>query len=252
MGIGEDLARALDPVETMKAAGMAPDPWQGRLLRSSASRHLILCSRQAGKSTTTAALACHEAIYRAPALVLLLSPSLRQSSELFRKVLDFYRAIPDAPRLVGDSALRMELETGSRIVSLPGAEETIRGYSGVRLLVIDEASRVPDALYFSVRPMLAVSGGRLLALTTPYGKRGWFFEAWEGPEAWERVRVTAHDVPRISRAFLEEERRAIGDRWFSQEYLCDFVETEDSVFREADIRRALTPDVAPLFPQEAA
>ena len=76
------------------------------------------------------------------------------------------------------SAMRAEFANGSRVIALPGKEATVRGYSGVDLLVIDEAARVADELYYSVRPMLTVSGGRLVALTTPWGKRGWFFETW--------------------------------------------------------------------------
>jgi hypothetical protein len=103
------------------------------------------------------------------------APALRQSSELLRKVVGFYRALKDeAVPVKNESALRLELRNGSRIVSLPGDETTIRGYSGVRLLVVDEAVRVPDDLYFSIRPMLAVSGGRLVCLSTPFGKRGFF------------------------------------------------------------------------------
>ena len=245
--LAADLAVALDPVLLMDAAGLTADPWQEKVLRSPAQRVLLLCGRQSGKSTTTACLACHEAIFRPGALVLLLSPSLRQSSELFRKVLTFYRSLPSAPRPVGDSALRLELSNGSRIVSLPGTEETIRGYSGVRLLVVDEASRVPDSLYLSVRPMLAVSGGRLVALTTPFGKRGWFHESWAGSEPWERTRITALDVPRISAAFLEEERRAMPDAWFRAEYMAEFTDADGAFFRESDIAAALSDDVLPLF-----
>ena len=66
------------------------------------------------------------------------------------------------------------------MVALPGNEMTTRGYSDVGLLVVDEASRVSDELYYSIRPMLAVSGGRLIALSTPWGARGWFHAAWTG------------------------------------------------------------------------
>jgi hypothetical protein len=118
----------------------------------------------------------------------------------------------------------------------------------VALLVIDEAARVADALYLAVRPMLAVSGGRLVALSTPYGKRGWFHDAWHGPDGWERVRVTADECPRIPAEFLAEERRALGERWYRQEYLCSFEDVIDAVFSSADIRAALSPDVTPLFP----
>ncbi len=111
----------------------------------------------------------------------------------------------------------MTLENGSRIVALPGSEQTIRGFSGATLLILDEASRIEDPLYYSVRPMLAVSGGRLVALSTPFGKRGWFHGAWEeGGPGWERVKITAYDCPRISPVWLEQERQQIGECGFAK------------------------------------
>src|SRR5262249_55613339 len=153
-------------------------------------RTLALCSRQSGKSTAAAALALHQALTRPGSLVLLLSPTLRQSGELFRdKLLRLYRALgrPVPPRR--QTQTELELANGSRVLSLPENEEGVRGFSSVGLLVIDEASRVSDDLYFAVRPMLAVSGGRLVALSTPYGQRGWFYEEWDHGGGWQRVRV---------------------------------------------------------------
>jgi hypothetical protein len=248
MDIATDLALALDPAGLMNQAGLAPDPWQAELLRSEVQRVLLLCSRQSGKSTVTAALALHRAIYHPPALALLLSPSLRQSSELFRKVTDFYRLFVGNVPSEAETALRLELTNGSRIISLPGKEETIRGYSGVDLLIIDEASRVPDDLYYSVRPMLAVSGGRLVVLTTPFGKRGFFHREWvEGGPTWQRIKVTADECPRIPAAFLAEERAALGDWWYKQEYGCEFVETIDQVFSYEEVMAAISPEVKPLW-----
>ena len=245
--LASDLAMALDPVLLARRAGIEPDPWQAEVLRSAAPRRLLNCSRQSGKSTVAAVRAVHAALYEPGSLVLLLSPALRQSGELFRKVLDIYRALDHAEPPAAESALRLELENGSRIVALPGKEGTIRGYSGVRRLLIDEASRVPDELYRSVRPMLAVSGGDLDAMSTPFGTRGWWFEAWTSTEPWERVEIPATMVPRISPAFLDEERRSMGAWWFNQEYLCAFEDAEDAVFRYDDIIAALSPDVAPLY-----
>ena len=235
------------PTDLMRAAGMQPDPWQRDALLSDAPRVAFLTTRQAGKSTTVGALAAFEAIFKPGSLTLLLSPSLRQSGELFRKVTDFYRAVPGAPRPTSDSALRMELQNGSRVVSLPGTEETVRGYSAVDLLVVDEAARVPDSLYHGVRPMLAVSGGRLVALSTPWAKAGWYHSAWTSSEPWERFRVTAADCPRIPAAFLEEERRALPPSVFAREYEATFTDSEDAYFRDSDIERALSSYVEPLF-----
>jgi Terminase large subunit, T4likevirus-type, N-terminal len=218
------------------------------VLTLDARQMALLCSRQAGKSTVTSFLALHEALYTVGALVLLLSPSLRQSQELFRKVKDAHAALPGALPARELSALKMEFAHGSRIICLPGKEATIRGFSGVSLLLVDEAARVPDALYQAVRPMVAVSAGRLVLLSTPFGKRGFFFHEWtEGGAAWQRTKITAYDCPRMAREWLEAERAAVGDWWFSQEYLCEFVETGEQVFRYDDIMAALDSDVRPLF-----
>jgi len=207
VALRKDLAAALDPVHFARRLGFEPDPWQAEVLRSPARRIILNCCRQSGKSTTAALLALHTALYRPPALVLLLSPSLRQSSELFRKVMHFYRRIArELPLAEAESALRLELSNGSRIVSLPGKEATVRGFSKVELLICDEAARVGEELYQAVRPMIAVSDGRLILLSTPFGKRGFFYREWaEGGPDWLRIKVTADHCPRISPEFLEEE-----------------------------------------------
>jgi Terminase large subunit, T4likevirus-type, N-terminal len=245
--LGSDLALALDPVSFARSVGLEPDDWQIDALRSHAPRQLYNTSRQSGKSTAAALLAVHTALFTR-ALVLLLSPTLRQSGELFKKCLDFYSAAGRPVPPESETALTLSLANGSRIVSLPGHEGTVRGYSAVALLVIDEASRVSDLLYASVRPMLAVSQGRLIALSTPDGMRGWWYEAYRSPdEEWERYEVAATEIPRISPGFLEEERLALPARIFRQEYLCSFEATEDQVFSLEDVDRAITDDVVPLF-----
>jgi len=236
--LAADLALALDPALMAQAVGLTPDPWQVRLLRSGNGRVLLNCCRQSGKSTMAAVLGLHTALYQPGSLVLLLSPTLRQSQELFRKVLTIYRVLAQSVPAETETRLTLELENGSRIVSLPGKESTIRGFSRVGLLIVDEAARVPDELYFSVRPMLAVSGGRLIALSTPFGTRGWWYEAWRSADPWERFEVPAAECPRIPAAFLEEERRNLGEWWFRQEYCCEFLDAETAAFRSEDIERA--------------
>jgi hypothetical protein len=236
-----------DPALILSRAGLTPDPWQQTILRSSHSRTMMLCSRQSGKSTVAAALALREALLRPPALVLILSPTLRQSGELFKdKVLPLYSALGRPVPTTQETQLTMTLANGSRVVSLPGEEQTIRGYSGVRLLIVDEASRVEDSLYYSVRPMLAVSKGALVCMSTPAGRRGFFFEEWHGEGKWQRVRIDATQCPRITAEFLAEEERTLGPFWFTQEYLLAFNDAIDSFFRQEDIDAALSTDEQPF------
>ncbi len=235
-----------DRVEFARSVGLDPDDWQRRALRSRASRLLLNCSRQSGKSTVAGVLGLHQALIRGGSLVLILAPAERQAKELFSKVAEFYRVLGHPLPADSYRKLGMELANGSRIEALPGTEKTIRGFSGVDLLIVDEASRVDDGLYFAVRPMMAVSGGRMIMLSTPFGKRGVFYEAWTGGEEWDRYEVAAVDCPRISEEFLEEERRALPSWVYRQEFECSFEETDDQVFTTEMIDAAVSADVAPL------
>ncbi len=232
-----DLNLALDPVKFAIQLGFNPDPWQVNVLSSVSKRLMLNCSRQSGKSTTASILALHRAIYYPDNLILLVSPSLRQSSELFRKVGEQIDRLKMKPRLLENNKLSCIFENKSRIVSLPSSEATIRGYSGANLIIEDEASRVDDGLYMAIRPMLAVSNGRLILMSTPFGKRGHFYNEWTEGVEWERVEIKADDCPRISKDFLESERSSLGDWWFKQEYMCEFMESVDSAFRNDDIQR---------------
>lgn len=240
MSLAETLAFVLDPSRILVAQGWTADPWQRDLLLTPEQFVLLNCSRQAGKSTAVAALALHQALVFDGSLILLVAPVERQSRELFRKVLDAYLALDRPIRARRQNESTLELVNGSRIVALPGREATIRSFSGVALLILDEAARVPDDLYRAVRPMLAVSQGRLFALSTPCGQRGWFHEEWIGKGPWKRVLVPWHDCPRIRPAFVDDERRALGDDWVRQEYECLFTAMEGLVY--PDFALACVPE----------
>src|SRR5262249_47050438 len=114
-----------DPGRLFRAAGMEPDPWQLDLLSSAAARLLVLCPRQAGKSETAAALALHTALLQPGALVLLLSPSERQSGELAAKVFRLYDAAGKPVAARKRTELQLHLVNGSRVIALPSSEATI-------------------------------------------------------------------------------------------------------------------------------
>src|SRR5215211_1812326 len=141
-----DLRMALDRVAFAEHLGMVLDPWQARLLGSTSDRIILNCSRQSGKSTMAAVRALHQALYFPRSLVLCLAPALRQSQELFGKIYELHKDLGEPLKKFGERRLSLELTNGSRIITLPGTEKTIRGYSGAALLLVDEAARVEDDL----------------------------------------------------------------------------------------------------------
>ncbi len=245
--LANDMILALDPVRFSQAIGIDPDPWQAEVLRYEGKRLLLNCCRQSGKSTTCATKALHTALYRPKSLILCASPSLRQSQELFRKIRDGLNALPDPPRLLEDNKLSLTLPNYSRILSLPGDQATVRGYSGVTLILEDEAAQVSDEFYTAIMPMLIVNDGQLISMSTPFGKRGHFFEEWtNGGDGWKRIEIDATQCPRITAEQLEQQRRSMGDLFYEQEFLCQFVETDRQTFSYDSIRRAFTDEVEPL------
>ena len=245
--IRDDLAYSLDPVLWAKEVlGFHPDPWQADLLRSRSKKIILNCSRQSGKSSTCAALGLHESIYRRPSFGLVIAPSQDQSAELMMKF-DEFRGAVELPSdyLSTDTKLAVKFANGNRFVARPGSEKTARSFSAVTLLLEDEAARVSDALYNSVRPMLAVSNGRHILMSTPFGKQNHFFKIWdEERDLWQRFEIPAEMCPRISPEFLAEKKRT--NHWFEQEYHCVFMDSEGSIFSSDLFRSLANPAVSAM------
>jgi len=237
----------LDPVTWAKEVlGYHPDPWQAKVLSSRSKKIILNCSRQSGKSTTCAALGLHESIYRRPSFGLVIAPTQDQSSELMLKF-DEFRGAVELPShyLSTDTKLAVRFANGNRFIARPGSEKSARSFSAVTLLLEDEAARVPDELYSSIRPMLAVSNGRHILMSTPFGKQNHFYKIWnEQRDMWEWYEIPAEMCPRITKEFLEGER--ITNLWFEQEYHCLFMDTEGAIFSSDLFKSLADPEILPL------
>lgn len=252
MKLGEDrLGETEMPdaaVWARERLGFEADENQRELLSAGGHRVIVNCTRQWGKSTVAAAKAVHHAFFRAGSTILVLSPAGRQSGEFVRKAEDFVRALGIEPKGDGNNDMSIELPNRSRIIGLPGVERTIRGFSAVSLMMIDEASRVEDELYYAVMPMLAVGNGDLWMMSTPRGKRGFFHRTWsETSGRWKKMTVQATDCPRISPDFLEEQRELMDEAFFRQEFLCEFVDVEHGLFDGDSLAAAVNPSATRLW-----
>jgi len=242
---------ALTPLGFAARVGFEPDEPQKRLLTSRALKILVNCTRQWGKSTTAALMAVHQCSAVPGSEVLVVAPAERQSKELVRKARPFIRAA--GMRTVVFGKTEIEFANGSRIVALPGSEDTILGFSAISLLIEEESSKVPDNLHASIKPMLAVTkkvtgrDPRHILIGTPFGKRGHFYNLWENGIGWERHEVMAVDCPRIEPEFLAAEKRELPDFWYRQSYCCEFVGTTSSWFDQAAILDAFGETDLPLW-----
>jgi hypothetical protein len=220
------LARR-DASQVMRRAGMPPDAWQTRLLRRRPHRALVTTSRQAGKSSVAGAKALHRAQIKDRAEIVVVSPTQRQSALLVAKVRRYAEAL--RLPLKRNNALSLQLENDSTIYALPGSPDSVRGYSP-DLLIIDEAAYTTEALYTACLPMLAVTEGDLIAISTPNGQQGWFWSEWagKGAEGWMRIEVPYAQ----QRASMSRER-------FATEYECAFNSSTYGLFNAADLQAAL-------------
>ena len=159
---------------------------------------------------------------------------------------EFLAKLPNVRTLETDTKLSKLFPNGSRVLALPGSEKTIRGISAVTLFIEDEAALVPDELYMAIRPMLAVSNGRLILMSTPHGKRGHFHEVWENRQkwGWESYEIPAGMCSRIASEFLREEKES--NFWYPQEFECQFMENEDTLFSSDLVNAAFSPEVSAL------
>ena len=209
-----------------------PDLWQREALSQiiTLRENLILCcSRGAGKTETVSAAAYVEACNGG--YCMILSRSDRQAMRVFSRVAG-YAAKWNVVGITRETMHELHFANGGRVIALPCREDTIRGEHGVTLLIIDEAARVPDAFYGAVTPMIAIAGGHVVLLSTPFGKRGFFWKEWDGQgdENWRRHEYPWQMCPRLKEEFIQAEVRRHGQLWVDQEYGCQFVATESTVF----------------------
>jgi len=232
------------PVEFATSVGIIPDDWQIAVLASDHPRKILCCGRQTGKSTVGAVLAVHKALTVPGSTVLVVAPGERQAKLLFSKARRLYELAGHPLPAHSERRTGLELSNGSIIEALPAVERTTRGYS-VDLLVVDEAAAVQDMDYHGILPALIATQGEQVLLSTPRGKRGFFHEIWHAVESvdhmddWLRIMVRSDEVERIRPEDLDVFRHSMPEQFFRQEFYCEFLDTEGSLFSHDDIEAAL-------------
>ena len=231
-----------------KALGWVLEDKQRELLTGLGKRVILNCTRQWGKSWMAAVALLYHAIYHPESLSIVAGPTLRQSAELLKKVKDLAWRMGITTKGDGINRHSLVLSNRSRIVAVPGnSPEGIRGFSGVTMLVIDEASMVKDSVYVAARPMLTQKDGSIWLLSTPKDEEGFFYrEFTEGTEDWRRVVVPATSCPRFKPEQLAAEQSSLGAKLFAQEFLCEFVAVSDGLFDQAWFDNVFRDDVKPM------
>lgn len=226
--------------------GGEPDPFQRRILENDPQHLLVLASRQAGKSAAAQVRAVYECAFVPDSLTILLSAGLRQSVELMRGCAKGIQALGTGSAIVLESALRIEVRGGGRIISLPASESTVRGWSKCSLLILDEAAKIEKAVIEAAFPSTAACpDARIWVLSTPGPKVGigeWFYRRWlSTDEGWCRETVKWNECPRLKAEWVKSQSRIIGAAAARAEFDAEFVDDTGSMWSVDDIEACINP-----------
>src|SRR3954454_18758948 len=216
-----DTAYQIDPVLWVHhVLGVEPAPWQQDFLRAPRGASiLVLTARQVGKTTVAAWAIAHFMLCTPGGLSVVACPTQRQSAEAVRKVREILGRVGGEFSTV--NVYGLELKNGSRVLALPGSDDSIRGLTVDGWIVADEASRLTNDLISALHPMRARRPyARFAMLSTAWSRTDPFWTAWaNGSPSWLRLRATAEDEGLFSPEFLEQQRIDLGPAAFDREYL---------------------------------
>ena len=221
MNSSREIAYRLDPAlwvrEVLK---VTPTPWQETFLRAPGGASiLVLTARQVGKTTTAAWAIANTMLFKPGSLSVIACPAQRQSAEAVRRVRANLHQV--GAGFASDNVYGLELKNGSRVLALPGSDDSIRGLTVDGWIVADEAARLGEDLIAALRPMRARRPQtRLAMLSTAWSRTDPFWLAWTGDDpSWLRLKATAEEVDLFSPDYLAAERRSLGEAAFKREYL---------------------------------
>lgn len=235
-------------VRILTAAGMPPDDWQVRLLMDEARLRMAVAGRQSGKTT-----GCSAAILETPVTIpgsttVVASRTLRQTARMLMRARRLYRRAEARgfvwpAKIINRDVTSIRFDNDSEVLALPGTADNVRGET-VHRMVVEEAAFVPDDLFDAITPMMATTGGDIIAISSAYAEVGWFYSAWQNPESdWMKLLVRSDEISRIPTEFLARERKRMPAHVYAREYECVFQPSTSSVFRADDIA-ALAIDLA--------
>lgn len=160
---------------------------------------MVLGPRQTGKSTAAAVRVLFEAMSHDNALILFAGASGRQSGQIMEKARQLAKSIDLAILSPPSKCEGFTLANGSQIVSLPDNEKIIRCFSAPRLIVVDEAAFASPEVFMALEPMLSVSNGTIMLLSTPNGQTEYYYEQWHAkPTNWAKIKGTLSKAVPVS------------------------------------------------------
>lgn len=215
------------------------DPWQEELIKCKGDI-TVVSGRQCGKSAGVSILISEEAVNIQNSYILIGAYTIEQAELLFWKIKDYMWA-KHSGMIKGRPTLHfMELINGSKIIC-KAVGDTGAGMRGptVTTLVLDEAAFIPDRAWVAIEPVISVSKGRTILLSTGQCKTGFFYKSTLREEV-TIFHVSARDCPRHTKEFLDRKEAEMSPIAFAQEYLGEFLDDYNRKFTDEWIAKVCT------------
>lgn len=233
--------------------GWKAHPTQREWLLCDAETKVASCGRRWGKTEAAAVDAITFALARPGSTQIVVAPTYDQSRLIFGTVerLALASGVTRPRSKITRTPYPKIALAGSIIMARTADEDgrNLRGHAADRVIV-DEAAYVRDSVVTEViAPMLADRNGRLVMISTPFGKNHFYRAFLRGRHApgagtpgkalYASFSFPSWENPHISREYIERQRAEISPRQFSVEYEAQFVDDSSCVFSWDDIQAAV-------------
>lgn len=214
-----------DPVLfALEVLGVTLDDWQAELMKAVARgerRISVRSGHGVGKSTTVAILCIWYLLTRYPVKIVITAPTSAQLFDaLFAEIKRWINVMPPTlQQLLNVKADRIELVAApesafiSARTSRAESPEALQGiHSDNVLLVADEASGVPEAVFEAAAGSMSGEHACTILLGNPTRSSGFFFDTHNRlRDQWKTLRVSCVDSPRVSKEYVEEMKQRYGE-----------------------------------------
>jgi len=214
---------------------------------------VIKTCRQAGKTTTAAAVILWHVLFNESYTVAILANKLSTAREILSRVQRAFEYLPKwlQQGVVTWNKTNVELENGSQIIAASTASSAIRGYS-INFLYLDEFAFVPrniqDDFFTSVYPTIISGTNTKVVITSTPNGFDLFYKIWtnsvEGRNEYVNFSVNWDSVPGRDEAWKEKTIANTSEDQFRQEFAAEFLGSTNTLIDPNVLRRLtfINPD----------
>lgn len=201
----------------------------------------VKAKRQVGKTTVSQLLALRQCINYPNQIVIIMEPTYKQCSRVFREIVNMVKKIPVFAG-ANKGELIIEFSNNSSICFYSGAtKDTLRGphVTSHAFLLIDEAVFISDDVIHQMLPTVDANHANVLLISTPKFQSGAFWEFYKnginGEKGFHSIDWSQYDTSMfLSAEKLEMYRKSLPAPIFMCEYLGEFITAYSELFGDLD------------------